>query len=93
MVCLLVPEDIVLGRDTGGAVWRDVSIIPSGTQGHGMARGRRGEPHRDALEVCLLVPKDMAMCLLISENAECWWQGAGVVGGGEKLVYLRDWLY
>ena len=58
-----------------GAAQRCIGGVPVSTQRYGLLKQYR-MPHGSTL----------ATCLLISENAECWWQGAGVVGGREKLV-------
>ena len=59
MVCLLVPEDIELKRETRGAM-KECQYCAQGHPRTSDGKREKMELHRDTLEVCLLVLRDMA---------------------------------
>ena len=59
VVCLLVPEDVELKRETRGAM-KECQYCAQWHPRTSDGKGKKTELHGDTLEVCLLVLRDMA---------------------------------
>ena len=75
VVCLLVPEDVELKRETRGAM-KECQYCAQWHPRTSDGKGKKTELHGDTLEVCLLVLRDMAYWSSIGCHMETHWQCA-----------------